>query len=126
MSVGYQTAVGVLLRRHREARGLSLRAVGEAVDASDATVGTWERGTRAMKVEALVDLARLYQVPVGDLLPVTDSRGLSVIGAGQDGLGCMAQVNTNGPAPAVVSATVGSELPGRPPSTLATTPEVTA
>lgn len=67
----YAEELGERLRAARHQRGLSLTSVGKLTDGRfhPATVGSYERATRALTVERLAGLAQLYDVPVIDLLP---------------------------------------------------------
>lgn len=67
----YQAAVGRLLRQVRNARGLSLKDVEGKSGGRWAAgrVGAYERGTNAVTVAGLVELAGLYGVPVAALIP---------------------------------------------------------
>jgi transcriptional regulator with XRE-family HTH domain len=67
----YSTLVGERLRSIRKQKGLSLQEVerlsGQEFKAS--VLGAYERGERAISVPRLHRLARLYAVPVDQLLP---------------------------------------------------------
>src|ERR1700722_20252522 len=67
----YAHAVGLRLRAVRRQKRLSLQAVeqesGQEFKAS--VLGAYERGERAISVPRLQRLARLYDVPVEQLLP---------------------------------------------------------
>jgi transcriptional regulator with XRE-family HTH domain len=73
----YAAAIGARLRRLRETRGLSLSqacrlAMAELRwDLKPVSLASWERGDRRVPVHKLAALARLYGVPVADLLPGT-------------------------------------------------------
>jgi transcriptional regulator with XRE-family HTH domain len=67
----YATDVGARLRAVRRQKRLSLQAV-EASSESEfkaSVLGAYERGERAISVPRLERLARLYDVPVEQLLP---------------------------------------------------------
>jgi hypothetical protein len=70
--IAYVHAVGARLRLVRKQTKLSLQAVeslsGEEFKAS--VLGAYERGERAISVPRLQRLAKLYNVPVDQLLPV--------------------------------------------------------
>ncbi|MHB1719927.1 MAG: helix-turn-helix domain-containing protein [Acidimicrobiales bacterium] len=71
MRVAYARAVGARLRAVRKQMHLSLQAV-EAMSAQEfkaSVLGAYERGERAISVPRLQRLARLYDVPVDQLLP---------------------------------------------------------
>ena len=71
----YAQIVGARLRAVRRQKRLSLQAV-EAASAQEfraSVLGAYERGERAISVPRLQRLARLYDVPVDQLLP--DSEG---------------------------------------------------
>jgi transcriptional regulator with XRE-family HTH domain len=73
----YGKALGERLRAERNGQGLSLREV-EAKSGgrwNSVTVGSYERGDRAIGVERLAELAGFYGIPVVDLLP--DAGGAS-------------------------------------------------
>ena len=68
---GYARKVGERLRALRKQQGLSLQAVeahsGKEFKAS--VLGAYERGERSISVPRLQRLARIYNVPVDQLLP---------------------------------------------------------
>jgi transcriptional regulator with XRE-family HTH domain len=67
----YATVVGARLRSVRKQKRLSLQAVATASDQEfkASVLGAYERGERAISVPRLQRLARLYDVPVEQLLP---------------------------------------------------------
>jgi transcriptional regulator with XRE-family HTH domain len=68
---GYAAIVGARLRTVRKQKRLSLQAV-EAASGHEfkaSVLGAYERGERAISVPRLQRLARLYEVPVDQLLP---------------------------------------------------------
>ena len=70
----YIRAVGARLRVVRNQLGLSLQAV-EATSSQEfkaSVLGAYERGERAISVPRLQRLAKLYDVPVDQLLPQDD------------------------------------------------------
>jgi transcriptional regulator with XRE-family HTH domain len=54
--------LGVLLRRLRESRSISLERAGEAIQASQAKIGRLERGRSGFNLRDVVDLYELYGV----------------------------------------------------------------
>src|ERR1700674_4216483 len=69
--VAYARAVGARLRTMRKQMRLSLQAV-EAMSEQEfkaSVLGAYERGERAISVPRLQRLAKLYDVPVDQLLP---------------------------------------------------------
>jgi len=64
----FDRQVGAHLRSVRKLRNLSLHGVEEACGLKASIVSAYERGERTISVVRLQRLARLYQVPVGDLL----------------------------------------------------------
>ncbi|MCU1495068.1 MAG: helix-turn-helix domain protein [Acidimicrobiaceae bacterium] len=75
---GYASVVGARLRTVRRQKRLSLQAV-EAASAHEfkaSVLGAYERGERAISVPRLQRLARLYEVPVDQLLPDNLADGL--------------------------------------------------
>ncbi len=73
--VAYARAVGSRLRAMRKQMRLSLQAV-EAMSDQEfkaSVLGAYERGERAISVPRLQRLAKLYDVPVDQLLPNDDS-----------------------------------------------------
>jgi transcriptional regulator with XRE-family HTH domain len=72
---GYNIAVGDRIRNVRRQQNLSLKAVeqmsGHEFKAS--ILGAYERGERAISVPRLQRLARLYDVPVDQLLPPNEN-----------------------------------------------------
>jgi transcriptional regulator with XRE-family HTH domain len=72
--IAYARAVGSRLRSMRKQMRLSLQAV-EAVSEQEfkaSVLGAYERGERAISVPRLQRLAKLYDVPVDQLLPADD------------------------------------------------------
>jgi transcriptional regulator with XRE-family HTH domain len=68
---GYSKAVGERLRHIRRQKRLSLQEV-EAISGQEfkaSVLGAYERGERSISVPRLQRLARLYKVPVDQLLP---------------------------------------------------------
>jgi transcriptional regulator with XRE-family HTH domain len=73
--VAYARAVGSRLRAMRKQMRLSLQAV-EAMSEQEfkaSVLGAYERGERAISVPRLQRLAKLYDVPVDQLLPPDDA-----------------------------------------------------
>ena len=56
------------LRRLRQERGLSLKKVAERLGVHFTTVSSWERGRSAPPYDTLARLARVYGVPLAELL----------------------------------------------------------
>jgi transcriptional regulator with XRE-family HTH domain len=76
---GYASVVGARLRTVRRQKRLSLQAV-EAASGHEfkaSVLGAYERGERAISVPRLQRLARLYEVPVDQLLPDNLAEGLN-------------------------------------------------
>ena len=69
----YAVAVGARLRAVRRQKRLSLQAVEKAsrLEFKASVLGAYERGERTISVPRLQRLARLYRVPVDQLLPRT-------------------------------------------------------
>lgn len=76
----FNRALGARLRAARRNRGLSLARVEQLTDSEfkASVVGAYERGERALSVHRLYGLARVYGVPVTDLLP-EDPSGPEVV-----------------------------------------------
>lgn len=70
-SNNYAAVVGERLRAVRRQHQLSLQAVAAASgqEFRASALGAYERGERAISVPRLQRLARLYEVPVEELLP---------------------------------------------------------
>ncbi len=84
--VAYARAVGSRLRAMRKQMRLSLQAV-EAMSDQEfkaSVLGAYERGERAISVPRLQRLAKLYDVPVDQLLPNDDSSPTARWSAGDD------------------------------------------
>src|SRR5271155_283882 len=86
--IAYARAVGARLRTMRKQMRISLQAV-EAMSEQEfkaSVLGAYERGERAISVPRLQRLAKLYDVPVDQLLPADDlattRRGASGSGEG--------------------------------------------
>jgi transcriptional regulator with XRE-family HTH domain len=69
--VSYAKVIGENLRKVRRQQGLALREVEETSDHEfrASVLGAYERGERTISVPRLQRLARLYKVPVDQLLP---------------------------------------------------------
>ncbi|HZT64429.1 MAG TPA: transcriptional regulator [Acidimicrobiales bacterium] len=67
----YARKVGERLRSMRKQKGMSLQAVEAASDKEfkASVLGAYERGERSISVPRLQRLARIYNVPVDQLLP---------------------------------------------------------
>lgn len=75
----YATKVGARLRAIRRQKNYSLQHV-EAISKDEfkaSVLGAYERGERAISVPRLQRLARLYQVPVDQMLPADDPESWS-------------------------------------------------
>jgi transcriptional regulator with XRE-family HTH domain len=72
----YARELGTRLRAIREQRSWSLKDVTIASNGrfTGSAVGTYERGERAISAQRLAELAQLYGVPLGRLLPDSPSR----------------------------------------------------
>jgi transcriptional regulator with XRE-family HTH domain len=84
--VAYARAVGSRLRAMRKQMRLSLQAV-EAMSDQEfkaSVLGAYERGERAISVPRLQRLAKLYDVPVDQLLPNDDAMPGGRWGAADD------------------------------------------
>ena len=71
-------AVGLRLRALRRQRGLTLADLSTATGASESTLSRLESGGRRPTLELLLPLARVYGVPLDDLVgaPRTGARHL--------------------------------------------------
>jgi len=85
----YAEVVGARLRAVRRQKQLSLQAVeaGSGQEFKASVLGAYERGERAISVPRLQRLARLYDVPVDQLLPddLEPPRGNDRSGGDRDG-----------------------------------------
>ena len=91
--IAYAQAVGARLRTMRKQMRLSLQAV-EAMSEQEfkaSVLGAYERGERAISVPRLQRLAKLYDVPVDQLLPPDDVVATRWGAAGSSGGGGPAQ-----------------------------------
>ena len=72
----YTLSLGARLRAIRQQQGLSLHAVEEKSSGrwKAVVVGSYERGDRAITVAKLSELATFYAVPIGQLLPESQTR----------------------------------------------------
>jgi transcriptional regulator with XRE-family HTH domain len=73
----YGLALGARLRAIRIQQGLSLHAVERKSGGrwKAVVVGSYERGSRAVSVQRLAELADFYNVPVAELLPPDPAAG---------------------------------------------------
>jgi hypothetical protein len=105
--IAYARAVGARLRTMRKQMRLSLQAV-EAMSEQEfkaSVLGAYERGERAISVPRLQRLAKLYDVPVDQLLPPDD---VAVTRWGSSGSGdVVTPINARRPVP---SATVSDKV----------------
>ena len=62
---------GERIRREREAKGLTQEELAEAVGVSRQAVSKWENGTSDPSTSNLCALAKLYGIPVEELLHET-------------------------------------------------------
>jgi transcriptional regulator with XRE-family HTH domain len=76
----YNKALGQRLRAIRVQQGLSLHGVEKKSEGrwKGVVVGSYERGSRAVTVQRLAELADFYGVPVAELLPESASVAASV------------------------------------------------
>src|SRR6188472_4324885 len=84
MPPSYGRKVGERLRAIRRQKRLSLQEV-EAASAQEfkaSVLGAYERGERAISVPRLQRLARFYNVPVDQLLPVDEGPDFAAAGRG--------------------------------------------
>lgn len=79
MTASYSRKVGERLRAIRRQKRFSLQEVEAASDLEfkASVLGAYERGERAISVPRLQRLARFYNVPVDQLLPVDDGPGFA-------------------------------------------------
>lgn len=72
----FGAALGMRLRAARRQRGWSLGDVESSTggEFKASVVGAYERGERAISVHRFVRLAQVYQVPPGELLPLTPAQ----------------------------------------------------
>lgn len=98
---GYSARVGERLRAIRRQQRLSLHDVEAASDKEfkASVLGAYERGERAISVPRLQRLARLYKVPVDQLLPADDGPGFEPAGEAP-------VVEANGAAPSHDGVTI--------------------
>ena len=66
---------GVVLRQLREARRLTQRELGKALDISESTVGMYERGKREPDLETLAAIADYFNVSTDFLIGRTKKKG---------------------------------------------------
>lgn len=79
--------VGERVRGIRRQKGMSLQEVevSSRQEFKASVLGAYERGERAISVSRLERLARLYNVPIDQMLPLEPSRGAVAEGAGYVG-----------------------------------------
>jgi transcriptional regulator with XRE-family HTH domain len=79
-NAAYTTSLGARLRAIRTQQGLSLLGVEKKSGGrwKAVAVGAYERGTRAVTVQRLSELAEFYGVPVSALLPDTNRPDVGV------------------------------------------------
>ena len=64
----FDVELGRRLRQAREARGWTQARLADEMGLTQDAISLYERGERALRVEALVRLARALDVPIGFLL----------------------------------------------------------
>ena len=76
----FSSSLGMRLRAARRQRGWSLGDVESNTEGEfkASVVGAYERGERAISVQRFVRLAQVYDVPAGELLPLTPSNGIVI------------------------------------------------
>ena len=76
----FSTSLGLRLRAARRQRGWSLGDVEAKTEGEfkASVVGAYERGERAISVQRFVRLAEVYDVPAGELLPLTAASGVVI------------------------------------------------
>jgi phage repressor protein C with HTH and peptisase S24 domain len=60
--------LGIRIREHRKARGMTMVEVAQAIGVSQPAISQWESGIAPPGRESLVELAKLWHVPVGTLM----------------------------------------------------------
>lgn len=71
--------LGSKIRAAREAKGLDIRQLADAVGVSFATISRWETEDRIPRVENLFRLSAALDVPVSDFLSEGDTSPESII-----------------------------------------------
>jgi phage repressor protein C with HTH and peptisase S24 domain len=66
--------LGARIREHRKARGMTMVEVAAAIGVSQPAISQWESGTAPPGRESLVELAKLWHMPVGTLLGDPDTK----------------------------------------------------
>ena len=65
--------VGQKIQRRREARGLTLRRLGDAVGLSYQQIQKYERGDNRISASMLVAIGRVLKCPMTDFLPADEA-----------------------------------------------------
>lgn len=60
--------LGIRIREHRKARGMTMVEVAQAIGVSQPAISQWESGIAPPGRESLVELGKLWHVPVGVLM----------------------------------------------------------
>ena len=60
--------LGIRIREHRKARGMTMVEVAQAIGVSQPAISQWESGIAPPGRESLVELSKLWHVPVGALM----------------------------------------------------------
>ena len=60
--------LGIRIREHRKARGMTMVEVAQAIGVSQPAISQWESGIAPPGRESLVELAKLWHVPIGTLM----------------------------------------------------------
>ena len=60
--------LGIRIREHRKARGMTMVEVAQAIGVSQPAISQWESGIAPPGRESLVELSKLWHVPVGVLM----------------------------------------------------------
>lgn len=69
---GREKELGLRLRDCRKRTGMKQEDVGRAIGMGKSMISDWERGKRVPSLSMTIKLARLYNVPVGELVDVQD------------------------------------------------------
>jgi transcriptional regulator with XRE-family HTH domain len=72
--------VGVVIRRHRLAAGMTQKELAAEIEMTDRTVSSWETGKMIPSREALLKLAKIFQIGLDDFnLTEEESAQIDVI-----------------------------------------------
>jgi transcriptional regulator with XRE-family HTH domain len=69
MASSTASIIGLNIRKHREARGMTREQLAEAIDLDTGYLGMCERGERQLGLNKIMDVIRYFGITPNDILP---------------------------------------------------------